>query len=280
MAGSWCVQRFAGRFCLRRDAERREKYLNSVLWMLFSGTEECAHCPEAMSSRDRRLIAEDIADLVDSTYGLDVFLLRRIRRNGGYRRAYYLHLLSRMPVDEKTVRAVERYTHSRNRYVRFCALSVQMMADMSALSSKIDAYSHRLSYFELSEVLRMLRQNVQPVDYEPLILSPNRNLRMLGLSVVWRFGIEDAEEILLRIVAENRPEESVGAMYVLCTLHSVITRPEVEKFVGGMNPVQRRVLLRYIARQGYSANALQVFIPEEEKRYYVSLVDSYKLNVG
>ena len=76
------------------------------------------------------------------------------------------------------------------------------------------------------------------------------------------------------------PEESVGAMYVLCTLHSVITRPEVEKFVGGMNPVQRRVLLRYIARQGYSANALQVFIPEEEKRYYVSLVDSYKLNVG
>lgn len=122
LAGSWCVQRFAGRFCLRRDAERREKYLNSVLWMLFSGTEECAHCPEAMSSRDRRLIAEDIADLVDSTYGLDpaplrriverqrldVFLLRRIRRNGGYRRAYYLHLLSRMPVDEKTVRAVER----------------------------------------------------------------------------------------------------------------------------------------------------------------------------
>ena len=70
LAGSWCVQRFAGRFCLRRDAERREKYLNSVLWMLFSGTEECAHCPEAMSSRDRRLIAEDIADLVDSTYGL------------------------------------------------------------------------------------------------------------------------------------------------------------------------------------------------------------------
>lgn len=229
MAGSWCVQRFAGRFCLRRDAERREKYLNSVLWMLFSGTEECAHCPEAMSSRDRRLIAEDIADLVDSTYGLDpaplrriverqrldVFLLRRIRRNGGYRRAYYLHLLSRMPVDEKTVRAVERYTHSRNRYVRFGALSVLLMSDMSSLSARIDAYSHRLSYFELSEVLRMLRQNVQPIDYEPLILSPNRNLRMLGLSVVWRFGIEDAEEILLRMVAENRPEEAVSAMYIL-----------------------------------------------------------------
>lgn len=154
LAGSWCVQRFAGRFCLRRDAERREKYLNSVLWMLFSGTEECAHCPEAMSSRDRRLIAEDIADLVDSTYGLDpaplrriverqrldVFLLRRIRRNGGYRRAYYLHLLSRMPVDEKTVRAVERYTHSRNRYVRFCALSVQMMADMCTAPQKLDTF--------------------------------------------------------------------------------------------------------------------------------------------
>ncbi|WP_418399242.1 hypothetical protein [Alistipes putredinis] len=227
LAGSWCVQRFAGRFCLRRDAERREKYLNSVLWMLFSGTEECAHCPEAMSSRDRRLIAEDIADLVDSTYGLDpeplhriveqqkldVFLLRRIRLNGGYRRAYYLHLLSRIPAEETVVQAVERYTHSRNRYVRFGALSVLLMSDMSSLSARIDAYSHRLSYFELSEVLRMLRQNVQPIDYEPLILSPNRNLRMLGLSVVWRFGIEDAEEILLRMVAENRPEEAVYPLY-------------------------------------------------------------------
>lgn len=95
-----------------------------------------------------------------------------------------------------------------------------MMADMSALSSKIDAYSHRLSYFELSEVLRMLRQNVQPVDYEPLILSPNRNLRMLGLSVVWRFGIEDAEEILLRIVAETGPRSpSVRCtFFVRCTV--------------------------------------------------------------
>ena len=211
---------------------------------------------------------------------LDVFLLRRIRLNGGYRRAYYLHLLSRIPAEETVVQAVERYTHSRNRYVRFGALSVLLMSDMSSLSARIDAYSHRLSYFELSEVLRMLRQNVQPIDYEPLILSPNRNLRMLGLSVVWRFGIEDAEEILLRMVAENRPEEAVSAMYILCTLHSVINRPEVAKFVAQMNPVQRRVLLRYIARQGYSENALQVFIPEEEKRYYVSLVDSYELNVG
>ena len=63
-------------------------------------------------------------------------------------------------------------------------------------------------------------------------------------------------------------------------ISSVRYRPEVAKFVAQMNPVQRRVLLRYIARQGYSENALQVFIPEEEKRYYVSLVDSYKLNVG
>lgn len=294
LCGSWCFRQLAVRFGFRRNTKRREKYLNDMLWMLFSGAEECAYCSEAMSSRDKRIIVEDIVDLVDSTYGLDpeplhriveqqkldVFLLRRIRLNGGYRRAYYLHLLSRIPAEETVVQAVERYTHSRNRYVRFGALSVLLMSDMSSLSARIDAYSHRLSYFELSEVLRMLRQNVQPIDYEPLILSPNRNLRMLGLSVVWRFGIEDAEEILLRMVAENRPEEAVSAMYILCTLHSVITRPEVEKFVGGMNPVQRRVLLRYIARQGYSANALQVFIPEEEKRYYVSLVDSYKLNVG
>ena len=86
MAGSWCVQRFAGRFCLRWDAERREKYLNSVLWMLFSGTEECALCPEAMSSRDRRLIAEDMLEELDYSNIPNYALVDEAYKNTSIRR--------------------------------------------------------------------------------------------------------------------------------------------------------------------------------------------------
>ena len=59
LAGSWCVRQFADRLSQRWDAERREKHLNNMLWMLFSGADECAHCSEPMSSRDKRLIVED-----------------------------------------------------------------------------------------------------------------------------------------------------------------------------------------------------------------------------
>ena len=78
LCGSWCFRQLAVRFGFRRNTKRREKYLNDMLWMLFSGAEECAYCSEAMSSRDKRIIVEDIVDLVDSTYGLDPEPLHRI----------------------------------------------------------------------------------------------------------------------------------------------------------------------------------------------------------
>ena len=97
------------------------------------------------------------------------------------------------------------------------------------------------------------------------------------------YGLMSETALASKVAGVDITKENVDKMFELMTNFESIKPSmliDLEKFVGGMNPVQRRVLLRYIARQGYSANALQVFIPEEEKRYYVSLVDSYKLNVG
>ena len=38
----------------------------------------------------------------------------------------------------------------------------------------------------------MLRRGLLPIAYEPLVGSPNRNLRMVGLGIVRQFGIEEA----------------------------------------------------------------------------------------
>lgn len=294
LAGGWCVQWIVNRFCKDRDAVQRDKYLNTILWRFFSGDDTCVNCPPPLTRRGKRLVAEAIADLAAATYGLDpapflrilkrqrleAFLLRRVRFFCGYRRAYYLQLLSRMPIGAETVLAVRRYLHSRNRYVRFYALSVQLAYNPAAVGSIVAEFVSPLSHFEFAEILLRLRQEAAPVDYKPMLASTSRNLRILGLGVVWRFGIEDAEEVLLHIVVASREEESVGALYILCSLRRSVARHEVGRFVADMPPPLRKILLRHMARQGYSVKALQPFIPDQEKNYYVSLVDSYKLRNG
>ena len=53
----------------------------------------------------------------------------------------------------------------------------------------------------------MLRRGLLPIAYEPLVGSPNRNLRMVGLGIVRQFGIEEAERLLLAMVARERVPE-------------------------------------------------------------------------
>lgn len=291
LAGGWSVQWIMNRFCKDRDAVQRDKYLNTILWRMFSGDDTCENCPPPLTRRGKRLVAEAIADLAGTTYGLDpapflrilkrqrleAFLLSRARFFRGYRRAYYLQLLSRIPIGAETVRAVSRYLHSRNRYVRFYALSVQLAHNPTAVNSIVAEFVFPLSHFEFAEIILRLRQEATPVDYEPMLASDSRNLRILGLGVVWRFGVEEAEEALLRMVAGYRGVESFGALYILCALHRSITRPEVGQLVVDMPPAFRKTLLRHMARQGYSVKALQPFIFDQEKSYYASLVDSYKL---
>lgn len=49
--------------------------------------------------------------------------------------------------------------------------------------------------------MAVLRRGMLPIAYEPLIGSPSRNLRIVGLNIVRQFGIEEAERLLLRIVS-------------------------------------------------------------------------------
>lgn len=277
----------------RRKALVRNKFLHSVLWIYFSGDEEAAGA-DFFVRGGRRIVAECIADLAGSTVGLDPepirrivrelgieeFLWRRARWSLSYRRAYYLQLLSKIPVGERSFREAARYLHDRNRHVRFYAMSVRMAFDAEGRFDALAEYPDKLSYFELAELVMRLRHRGLPVDYEELFASPNRNLQTLAMGVVWHYGLTDAEDELVRILSKENPEESAGVLYILCALRCSVARREVARFISEMKPDWRKALLRYMARQGYSVNALRVFIPDDERDYYASLVDSYKLNVG
>ena len=291
LSGAVVVRRLVDGRRHRRDALLSRQYLHIVILSLMSETDTVPHFPRLESAGARMVLAETLARLVSSTYGLDLGPLRRIfrdaglqpyllrcaRRTRGFRRARCLSLLSRLPADAAVAAAVERYGSDRHRAVRFYALMVRLAADPSMALQLIGAYPDPLSAFELSEIVSMLRRGVLPVAYEPLIESPNRNLRSLGIAIVRQFGIEEAEENLLRIASEDTTGElGREALYALCALRRPMARREVVRRMGLMSRAERRALLRCMALEGYSETAFGSPVGDEETPYFESFVLSYK----
>lgn len=274
-----------------RDAVLRNRYLHIFMLALVAGDRKTPRFPMIRRSGARLLLAEALAGVVSATYGLDPeplrrivlangldrWLLRRIGRSQGYRRARYLLLLAALPVSDEVAAKSARYIHSRNRYVRFCTLMTRLAADPSTALRLMSAYADPFTAGEVAEIMTLLRRGMLPIAYEPLVESPNRNLRMVGLGIVRQFGIEEAEPHLLRIAEQDEVAE-VGreALYTLCSLRRPLTRREVIGRIRAMEPAERKTLLRHMAQEGYSPAALRKLFDEEERPYYESLVKSYK----
>lgn len=210
-------------------------------------------------------------------YGLDGWLLRRIRFAQGYRRARYLMLLSRLPAGDGVGVEAARYMRSRNRYVRFYALMTQLAAEPATSLRRMAEYDYPFSACEVSEIMAMLRRGLLPIAYEPLVGSPNRNLRMVGLGIVRQFGIEEAERLLLAMVARERvPELGREALYTLCSMRCSLRRREVAGRIASMSRAERKALMRYMAREGYAPAVLRRLFGDRERPYYESLIHSYK----
>ena len=116
-------------------------------------------------------------------------------------------LLARLPLDGAVAARAARYARSCNRRVRFQALMVQLSADPSMALRLMAEYPAPFSACEVGEILILLRRGMLPIAYGPLVESPCRNLRVVGLSIVRQFGIEEAERHLLRIMdGDEAPE--------------------------------------------------------------------------
>lgn len=274
-----------------RDAVLRAKYLRIVMSYLLAGDGPVPRFPMIGRVGARRLLIEAIAGLVDVTYGLDAaplrriverygleeWLLRRIRRSGSYSRAHNLLLLARLPVTDAGAACAACCAASRNRYVRFQSLMVRLAADPSTALRLMTEYPEPFSACEVGEIMAVLRRGMLPIAYEPLVGSPSRNLRIVGLNIVRQFGIEEAERLLLRIVAgDESPELGREALYTLCALRRPLTRRAVSGRLSSMSPAERKALLRYIVAEGYSPGPLRRLLSAHERPYYESLVQSYK----
>lgn len=290
-----CVAGLRARRRQSRDAVLREKYLRIVMLCLFSGDGPVPRFPLIRRAGAWMLLTETIAGLIGMTYGLDTTplgrivaehgldrrLLRRIVRSRGCRRAYSLLLLSRLPADGAVAARAARYASVRNRHVRFQALMVQLAADPSTALRLMAEYPGHFSACEVAQIMDVLRRGMLPIAYKPLIESTCRNLRVVGLSIVRQFGIEEAERLLLHMVADDAaPELSRRALYTLCALRRPLTRREITGRLAVMDPADRKALLRYMAAEGYSPGVLRRLCDKRERPYCESLVQSYKRSLA
>ena len=249
-----CISELRARRRSGRDTVLRSRYLRILMLYLLSGAGPVPRFPMIRRAGARRLLAETVAGLTGVTcgldaaplrrvvaaYGLDRWLLGRIRLASGCRRARGLMLLARLPLDEAVAVRAARYVRSRNRWVRML-----------------------------------------PIAYGPLVESPCRNLRIVGLGIVRQFGIEEAERQLLRIVAgDDAPELGREALYTLCTLRRPLTRRRVGRRLTAMSPAERKALMRYMAAEGYSPGLLRRLFDARERSYCESLVQSYKRSLA
>lgn len=296
LLGALCASELRARRRCGRDAVLGSRYLRILMLYLLSGEGPVPRFPMIRRAGARRLLAETVAGLTGVTYGLDTaplrcvvsaygldrWLLGRVRRTFGCRRARNLMLLARMPLDDAVAARAARYARSRNRRVRFQALMVQLAADSSAALRLMAEYPAPFSACEVGEIMILLRRGMLPIAYGPLVESPCRNLRIVGLSIVRQFGIEEAEPQLLRIVAGDEvPELGREALYTLCALRRPLTRRRVSRRLAVMSSAERKALMRYMAAEGFSPGLLRrLFDARRERSYCESLVQSYKRSLA
>lgn len=290
-AGLWLLawwQRIERRRALARQTMLR-RYLHLVVLALLAEREAPLRFPQLRRPGMRMVLAETLARTMRATTGLDaarlqrivescgvdVRLLRRIRRTHGARRAHALALLAALPVAPGLAERVVRYGSDADARVRFQVLLIRLESVPARTPGLLSEFGEPLTAAEVAEILAVLRRGRLPVAYDLLLRAPARNARRVGLCVVRQFGIEEAEPLLLELAAQD----SASCAEVLDTL-CVLRLPLPERALAGrlaaLRAPQRRALLRRMVCEGYAPSEVAALFGDEERTYYDTLARGYK----
>lgn len=213
-------------------------------------------------------------------YGLDRCLLRKACRTRGVIRAVWLKRLSDLPPSQMALRACDDFEEDPSREVRFAVLLIRLCAEPQTALFRIANFDSPLRTCEVGEILHHLRRGLLPIAYHPLLESENGNLRRLGLAIVRQFSIEDADDRLWRMVAEEGDWELAAAsLYTLLALHRPLRRRPLLGYLARLNDEEYRAVMRRLAREGYGAAQVRRLLGRERAGGYGRLVESYKASL-
>ncbi len=281
-----------------RASHNKIEIQHHYLQMLLVGNTQSERYIEELSqlsgSRNKRAAAEVVAELSYIIYRLDAqiieniteslnlteFLLHQTSRSRGTERTRWLSIFSRVPLSPFDVKELQPYTRSKNRMERFFALMATINADQRNVMHHVAQYPTPLTLFEISQLLSLLRQGSIAVTYQPMLHSKNINLNLLGVAVVQHFAVESAEQQLREII-ESHHDYTLRreALYTLSSMQLMLCSPSIKTFVAAMPRLDARRFLRHIASEGYSQSVINFFANQYERKYFHSLINSYKIKI-
>lgn len=272
----------------------RERYTSQITTLLMT-QQACDISPKASTPQRRMALAEAIYTVMSHTYYNDIsslrkvvekyhlerFLWRRIQLYGGARRARLLLLTSAIPLRKITAEMLSVHLRSSDDDVRISALTSMLAATPTTAIHTIAEMEFALSPFDLARIIALLRRGILPIAYEPLLSSQNRNLRMLGLTIVRSFGIESAERRLHQIIStEPNPEIITHTLYTLASLGRPLSHTRIRERLASMPATKRRELCRYICVEGYSLGSVRALFNEREVAEAERIINSFKRQLG
>ena len=201
---------------------------------------------------------------------------------GRWGRAHCLRLLACLPLSEESFLRALRLRDGGCDYLRLCKLLLRINQSPEDMVREIEKYPGPLSALGLSEVMSMLRRSSSRVEYESMILSDNRNVKLLGLLIVRLFGAEEAADLVYGQVTSESEDIRLAALLTLSSLRLPLNDPGVVAAVVAMCDADRRRLYRRLVADGYSLRALKpLTVAEggETGRYIERMIRSYKRSI-
>ena len=213
-------------------------------------------------------------------YDLERKLVARAMRSRGAERAYMLALLSRMPLGKEISEIIEnRVSGDVDRQVQCYAMMCAVVGDRDFVGH-VSAFRHRLTRYEMAELVTLLCRDMCAVAYTPLVRSQNHNLCMLGISVVRRIDAIEAERELRRLVVEGAGTLRLEAVYVLVSLRGNISGVSLRRWICNSPRSERRSLCRHFVRSGYSIRTLRALFGAEECNEAERMLNTYKCRIA
>ena len=272
----------------------RERYTSQITTLLIT-QRECGISPKANTPQRRMALAEAIYIVMTHTYYNDIsplrkivekshlenFLWRRIRLYNGTYRARLLLLTSAIPLRKITAEMLSTHLRSKDDDIRISALTSMLAATPTTAIHTIAQMEFPLSPFDLARIIALLRRGILPIAYEPLLSSENRNLRMLGLSIVRSFGIESAERRLHQIISTERDTEIIThTLYTLASLGRSLSHTRIRERLASMTATKRMELCRHLCIEGYSLGSVRTLFNDSEVSYAERVINSFKRQLG
>ncbi len=211
---------------------------------------------------------------------LDRYLINRALHTNGSSRIEALRLLSQVPLACSVEQELSPLLENGDREAAFWAMLAIINGDREHVIEYLASYKYIMSVLEVSQVLEMLGRGVVSVAYQPLLIAESMNLNLIGLALVERFGVESASQMVASL-AQDSPWSQVRAraVEVLISMQLPIAIDVIARYIYSLRECERYSLLRHLAFAGYSSSSLMGIITSEERRYFLSLVQSYKVKI-